>query len=66
FPGADLVADCRNHGLLINCTHGTVLRMLPALNISKEDLETGITILEECLDRAVRRTGSVRLTPVRE
>ncbi|MCD7898129.1 MAG: aspartate aminotransferase family protein [Planctomycetaceae bacterium] len=66
FPGADLVADCRNHGLLINCTHGTVLRMLPALNISKEDLEKGVTILEECLDRAVRRTGSVRLTPVRD
>ena len=63
FPGADLVADCRNHGLLINCTHGTVLRMLPALNIPKADLEKGVSILEECLDRAVKRTGSVRIVP---
>ncbi len=62
FPGSDLVADCRNHGLLINCTHGTVLRMLPALNISQDDLDKGVAILVDCLDRAVKRSGSVRLT----
>ncbi|MCD8352612.1 MAG: aspartate aminotransferase family protein [Planctomycetaceae bacterium] len=62
FPGSDLVADCRNHGLLINCTHGTVLRLLPALNISKADLDKGVAIIEDCLDRAVKRSGSVRLT----
>lgn len=61
FPGQDLVADCRNHGLLINCTHNTVLRLLPALNISREDLEKGIEILSQCLDRAIRRTGSIRI-----
>jgi acetylornithine/succinyldiaminopimelate/putrescine aminotransferase len=63
FPGTDLVTDCRNHGVLINCTHKTVLRMLPALNIAKEDLEKGIAVLEECLDRALRRSGSVRVLP---
>ncbi len=61
FEGTDLVADCRNHGLLINCTHKTVLRMLPAMNIKREELDQGVAILEECLDRARRRTGSVRL-----
>ena len=63
FPGADLVADCRNHGLLVNCTHGNILRMLPALNISREDLSKGVDILFDCLDRAVRRSGSVRIIP---
>ncbi len=61
FEGADLVADCRNHGLLINCTHKTILRMLPALNISRDELDEGISILGACLDRALRRTGSVRI-----
>ncbi len=65
FPGEDLVADCRNHGLLINCTHKTTLRLLPALNISRADLEEGVNILQECLHRALRRTGSVRLKPGR-
>lgn len=63
FPGADLVADCRNHGLLINCTHQTVLRMLPAMNIAKEELGQGIDILQDCMDRALRRSGSVRIVP---
>lgn len=57
FPGQDLVADCRNHGLLINCTHNTVLRLLPALNISEGELAEGMDILCECLERAVRRVG---------
>ncbi|MCC8179653.1 MAG: aspartate aminotransferase family protein [Planctomycetes bacterium] len=63
FPGADLVADCRNHGLLINCTHQKVLRLLPAYNISQSDLAEGIDILEDCLKRALLRSGSVRIIP---
>ena len=63
YPGSDLVADCRNHGLLVNCTHGNILRMLPALNISQGDLGKGVGILKECLDRALKRSGSVRILP---
>ncbi len=61
FAGVELVADCRNHGLLINCTHQTTLRMLPAFNITKDALEQGMNILSDCLDRAVRK-GSIRTT----
>lgn len=50
FPGADLVADCREHGLLVNCTHQTVLRLLPAMNIAKADLEKGLGILADRLN----------------
>ncbi len=59
FPGADLVADCRNHGLLVNCTHQTVLRLLPAFNITRETLGKGLEILADSLNRALRK-GSIR------
>jgi acetylornithine/succinyldiaminopimelate/putrescine aminotransferase len=31
--------------LLINCTHGTVIRLLPAMNLSLEQAEEGAEIL---------------------
>jgi acetylornithine/N-succinyldiaminopimelate aminotransferase len=49
IPGKDIVAGCLEKGLLINCTHDTVLRFVPALNIIKEDLEKGLDILKQVL-----------------
>jgi predicted acetylornithine/succinylornithine family transaminase len=48
-PGARLVTACREKGLLVNCTHQTILRLLPAFNIKKEELERGLDILAGCL-----------------
>jgi acetylornithine/N-succinyldiaminopimelate aminotransferase len=45
--GADLVTACRERGLLINCTQGNVIRLLPPLVVSAQELETGLTILRE-------------------
>ncbi len=47
IEGANLVNQCLQRGLLINCTHGTILRLLPALNLSDEQLRDGCAILEE-------------------
>ncbi len=47
--GAPVVAKCLERGLLINCTHGTVIRLLPAANISDEQIDDGCSILEEVL-----------------
>jgi acetylornithine/N-succinyldiaminopimelate aminotransferase len=47
--GAPIVDRCLQRGLLINCTHGNVLRLLPALNLSDDQLEAGCDILEEVL-----------------
>jgi predicted acetylornithine/succinylornithine family transaminase len=47
--GTPLVNQCLQRRLLINCTHGTVLRLLPALNLSDEQLDEGCGILEEVL-----------------
>ncbi len=48
-PGAPYVAACRERGLLINCTHDVVLRFVPALNVTKKEMEKGIGILREAL-----------------
>lgn len=43
--GPAVVAACRNRGLLINCVHNTVLRLLPPLIISKADVDEALGIL---------------------
>jgi len=48
--GADIVSRALEKGLNINCTHKTVLRMLPALNVTRAELEEGISILVEALE----------------
>jgi len=47
--GTAIVNKCLERQLLVNCTHGTVLRLLPALNLSDEQLHEGCDILEEVL-----------------
>ncbi len=47
--GAPIVAECLKRGLLINATHGTVLRLLPAVNIGDELIDQGCGILAEVL-----------------
>jgi predicted acetylornithine/succinylornithine family transaminase len=47
--GAPLVNQCLERRLLINCTHGTVLRLLPALTLTDDQLAEGCGILEEVL-----------------
>lgn len=47
--GAPIVKACLERQLLINCTHGVVLRLLPALNISEQQIHEGCDILAEAL-----------------
>ncbi|HVL14383.1 MAG TPA: aspartate aminotransferase family protein [Gemmata sp.] len=47
--GAPVVQACLEKGLLINCTHQTVLRLLPALTISDEQIEDGCDTMAEVL-----------------
>ncbi|WP_437192548.1 aspartate aminotransferase family protein [Planctomicrobium sp. SH527] len=43
------VKKCLDRGLLINATHDTVVRLLPALNVTDADVEEGCSILGEVL-----------------
>jgi acetylornithine/N-succinyldiaminopimelate aminotransferase len=44
-----VVARCLVNRLLVNATHGTVIRLLPALNISDEQIDEGCVILGDAL-----------------
>lgn len=50
--GTSIVQRCLDRGLLINCTQGTVLRLLPALTVSDEEIDQGCSILEEVLQNS--------------
>ncbi|MBI4343306.1 MAG: aspartate aminotransferase family protein [Candidatus Omnitrophica bacterium] len=47
--GRPIVAACRQRGLLINCTQERILRLLPAMTITKTELNKALTILTEVL-----------------
>lgn len=48
-PGADIVNEALRQGLLINCTVGSVLRFVPPLTISREEIDEGLAILDAIL-----------------
>ncbi len=48
-PCGDIVASALKKGLIINCTAGNVLRFVPPLVISEEEIDYGIGILKEVL-----------------
>jgi acetylornithine/N-succinyldiaminopimelate aminotransferase len=47
--GGPVVEKCLQKGLLINCTQGSVLRLLPAMNLSEEQAEEGCDLLAAAL-----------------
>lgn len=46
FAGKQIVLDCMEKGLLINCTHTTVLRCLPPYILTEQDVDRAITVLK--------------------
>lgn len=53
FDGSEVVESCLDRGLLVNCTHSTVIRLLPAMNISAEQIDRGISILADALSERI-------------
>ncbi|MDQ6952149.1 MAG: aminotransferase class III-fold pyridoxal phosphate-dependent enzyme, partial [Mariprofundaceae bacterium] len=47
---ASLIECCRQHGLLVLSAGPKVLRLLPPLNICKEDISEALFLLEQCLN----------------
>jgi acetylornithine/succinyldiaminopimelate/putrescine aminotransferase len=44
-PGKQMVLDAQAQGLLINCTHDTVLRFLPPYIVTEKEVDAAIKIL---------------------
>jgi acetylornithine/N-succinyldiaminopimelate aminotransferase len=56
FDGAAVVQGCLERRLLVNCTQGNVIRLLPAMNITAAEVEEGCERLAEViLDVAARQ-----------
>ena len=49
IEGAPIVKACMERRLLINCTQGTVIRLLPAMNLTEAQAHQGCDILAEVL-----------------
>jgi acetylornithine/N-succinyldiaminopimelate aminotransferase len=47
--GVPVVQNCMQNGLLVNCTQTTVIRLLPAMTLSDEQLEKGCEILADAI-----------------
>lgn len=49
IEGKAVVEKCIDKGLLINCTHDKVLRLMPALNTTKKEIDKATGILDSVL-----------------
>lgn len=50
IEGKAIVERCIQKGLLINCTHDKVLRIMPALNVTKKEIDKAMDILNLALE----------------
>jgi acetylornithine/N-succinyldiaminopimelate aminotransferase len=48
-PGGEIVDKCLEKGLRINCTSGTVLRFMPAMIATKDQIDQAIEILDSVM-----------------
>ncbi len=51
MPGAEVVNKCLQKGVLINCVQNNVLRFLPPLIVTKEEVDHVVALLDEVLLR---------------
>ncbi len=59
IPGKQIVLDAIDAGLLLNCTHDTVLRMLPPYIITEKEIDRGIRILNKVFKAAAKQSAPV-------
>ncbi len=55
IEGKGIFDECFVNGLIINCTQGNVLRIMPALNVRRKEIDKALGILEAALTHAVKR-----------
>ena len=53
-PGAPVVQACLKRGVLLNCTAGSVLRLIPPLNISRAEADEFISVLDRALPEVLQ------------
>lgn len=48
-PGTPVVEHCLEHGVIINCTAGNVLRFVPPLIVTAKEIDTVVAALDQAL-----------------
>ena len=56
IDGTAIFMECFSKGLIINCTQGNVLRIMPALNVTRRQINKAIHIL----DGAIAAVGQLQ------
>lgn len=49
FPAKPVFLKCLELGVMLNVTHDTTIRMLPAMNVKKDELDEGFKVLSQVL-----------------
>jgi predicted acetylornithine/succinylornithine family transaminase len=56
-PSAPAVGKCMEKGVLINATQGTVVRLLPALNVTAEQVDEGCAVIADVIREMATEAG---------
>jgi acetylornithine/N-succinyldiaminopimelate aminotransferase len=51
------VGECLNRRLFVTQTQGNIIRIFPALNIKREEMDEGLMLFEEAIDDAIRKSS---------
>ena len=61
IDGSAIFKECFSQGLIINCTQGNVLRIMPALNVTRRQINKAIHILDTVMAAVVGQKQKVIL-----
>lgn len=54
IEGKAIFDDCYENGLIINCTQGNIIRLMPALNVTRKQANKALMILEKSFEKATK------------
>ena len=57
IPSTPAVGKCMEKGVLLNATQGTVVRLLPALNVTAEQVDEGCSVIADALREMAAEAG---------
>jgi acetylornithine/N-succinyldiaminopimelate aminotransferase len=54
---ADITGECLSRGMFVRQTQGNMIRIFPALNITREEMEEGLGLFKEAIDAVLRKNN---------
>lgn len=48
IDGSEFYKLCLDKKLLLNCTHGNIIRVMPSLTVKKKEIDEAVEIMDEC------------------